>query len=204
MPVIATLAALALAAAPGDAATSHAPAPDEAPPSIELAGLGALILAADPEGDGPEPRPGFGLRAAYELPALARPWFLRAEAAWLHVAWDDGTRAVNVLSTVDTLGLPLAAGHEWSFGSWWLSPYLLAGPSLVRTVVRYHVEDPLAGEARDEDVGAFDLGAIYGGGARLALAAGSDLALALRVEALGLRRGVADDLALAGTLGLLF
>ena len=54
------------------------------------------------------------------------------------------------------------------------------------------------------DLAAFEAGAIYGLGARLALPVGEALALSIRAEAVALRRGVADDLALAGALGLLF
>jgi hypothetical protein len=74
----------------------------------------------------------------------------------------------------------------------------------VRTGIGYHVDDPLGAGPSGRDVASYDVGAVYGGGGRVALAAGRGLALSLRVEALMLRRGVADDLALGGTLGVLF
>ncbi len=190
------------------------PAVADPAPTFEVAGTAGLVLAADPRGDGPEPRPGYGLRAGADPGLLPRPWFARVEALWLHVAWEDGTRAVNVATAVDTFGLPLALGYEWSGrscadrsagpGCWWLAPYLAAGPSLVRTGVRYHVADPVTETSDKKDLAALDPGAVYGAGARLAAGVGGGLALSLRLDVLGLRRGVADDLALAGALGVLF
>jgi hypothetical protein len=182
-------------------------APDaraEGPPPREAGGVGAVLFAADPRG-GRESRGAFGLRAGLALPLLPRPWFLAADALWLHARWEEGTEAVRVTTAVDTFALPLAAGLAWRpTDGVWLSPYLAAGPTLVRTGLKYRVADPLAPAALRNDLADYAPGAIYGAGTRLALAVGPDLAISLRVEALGLRRGVADDLALAGSLGLLF
>lgn len=206
-------AARAEEAPPGDGSVAHAEStpPAEAgtasrttAPPFEAGGVGALLFGADPRGY-VDTRQAYGLRAGLDLPLPPRPWFLRADALWLRTSWDGGTEAVRVTTAVDTLGLLLAAGHEWLLTDGvWLSPYLTGGPTLIRTGLEYLVDDPLAPAALREDLADWAPGAAYGAGARLAVATGPDLALALRLEALGLRRGVADDVALAASLGLLF